>query len=541
MQPSHTPPLLHSLLDPYLPSTSVKHTLEQQDTLLIQGLYEKNEPFIKNTFTTSYSDLHSLLAEKKTLSIPIIRWHNVDIDGQTYPLALIAATDTQTNHGEMSSMLYLRDHIQTARVFMELSFHDPRTYMIEKRVGRDLILSALHLLSTPSQLNRFHAVIQKGVNASQEDWPHISLWFDDLQGEKPNGWRNKQDTFQMLAHLALDALDHGYMHVDDLLPSHKTFLGLIAPLLKSVDFPHYENSGSWEEITAVRTSVMAIETALLHKIKTMSSSYSFLKENMPSFEDTIDTMLRDGLTELGVRLPNESPEYPKDSIKYRQADAALAYVLLYGLPQLLAEAGVPVKGRVRTSAEIEDIVLASLRTLDDPLTGGMLRYHGDSYQRVNFHTEATQATIHGIKAFVKEQSQQTDGIIDLDAKQSLRNQYTPQGREAAWTHPLGQVAAWAARRYLESPDADAKARYKNIRDAYIHRMLGTITTDRQWHATRAVTGHYQVQQVAAWRLPECYITYQLPGREPLVVPSPHTPLNWSSASLKEAIGLSIQP
>lgn len=537
MQPLNTSPSTQPLLDPYLPSLPTLHALEQQDTLLIQELYEKNQPFAKNTFVTPYADIQMLLTKNKTLSIPIIRWHSVDIDGENRPLALVAATDTQANHGEMSSMLYLRDHIQTARVCMELSLHDPRTYMIEKRVGRDLIISALHLLSTPSQLNRFHTVIQKGAAASQEDWPHISLWFNDLQGEKSNGWRNKQDSFQMLAHLALDALDRGYITVDDLLPSHKTFLSLIVPLLKSVGFPRYESSGSWEEITAVRTSVMAIETALLHKIKAMSSDYPFLMENTPSFEGTIDTMLRDGLVELGERLPDESPDYLKDSIKYRQADAALAYVLLYGLPQLLARAHVPVAGHIRNVKEIEDIVLASLRTLDDPLTGGVLRYHGDSYQRVNFHTGATQTTIHSIKAFVKEQSQQTNNIIDLDMKQSLRGQYTPQGREAAWTHPLGQIAAWAARRYLESSNADDQARYKTLRDVYIRRMLSTITTDGQWHATLDDNGHYRLQKVPAWRLPECYITYQLPGREPLVVPSPHTPLNWSSASLKEAIGL----
>ena len=535
MQPSKTPS--RSLLDPYLPSPSMQHSLEQQDILLIQKLYKKNKPFIKDTFTASFADLRSQLAEKKTLSVPIIRWHSVTIDGQERPLTLVAATDMQANHGEMSSMLYLRDHIQVARVYMELSFHDPHAYMIEKRVGRDLILSALHLLSTPSQLDRFRTVIQKGDAASQEEWPHISLWFDDLHGEKPNGWRNKQDTFQMLAYLALDAVDRGYLSVGDLLPSHKTFLSLVTPLLKSAEFPRYENSGSWEELTAVRTSVMAIETALLHKIKTMGTRHPFLKEEVLSFDDTIDTMLREGLAELGKRLPYESPEYPKDSAKYREADAALAYVLLYGLPQLLAKTQTPVNGAVRQVEEIEAIVLSSLKTLDDPLTGGIMRYHGDSYQRVNFHTNTTQATVRGIKVFVKDHAGDTP--VDLDLKQSLRDQFTPRGREAAWTHPLGQIAAWAAKRSLASTGKHPKRHYEAIRGTYLRRMLTTITTAGQWNAALNKDGAYELQEVPAWKLPECYVTYQLPSKKPLVIPSPHTPLNWSSASLKEAIGFSI--
>ncbi|MDX2776062.1 hypothetical protein PV379_01670 [Streptomyces caniscabiei] len=514
----------------------MKTQLAKSDALLLRTLYKKNVAVTRNPLmSSSYSDIHAILREKKTLSIPIIRWHSIRLDGQNRPLALVAATDIHANHGEMSSMLYLRDHIQTARAYMELSFHSPHAYRIEKKVAKDLILSALDLMSTPAQLDRFRTVIKKGDSASQEDWPHISLWFNDLEGKKPNGWRNKQDSFQMLAHLALDALDRGFLSAHELLPSHKTFLSLVAPLLKSVGFPRYESSGSWEENTAVRTSVMAVETALLHKIKALRPYHPFLAQNTPAFERTITAMLRDGLTELGKRLPGESPEYPKDSVKHRKADAALAYVLLYGLPQLLADAQIPVAGAIRPTEAIEAMVLASLRTLDDPLTGGILRYHDDSYQRVNFHTNAAQATVRGIKSFVKNRA--GDGLIDLDLKQSLRGQYMPAGREAAWTHPLGQIAAWAARRSMERRGRNDAQRYQKIYDSYLRRMIGTVTLEGQWSAALNADGEYEVREVTAWKLPECYITYQLDDKAPLLVPSPHTPLNWSSVSLKEAIGL----
>lgn len=185
------------------------------------------------------------------------------------------------------------------------------------------------------------------------------------------------------------------------------------------------------------------------------------------------------------------------------------------------------------------MVLASLETLDDPLTGGIVRYRGDSYQRVNFHTNAVQSTVRGIKAFIKDKTR--NDLVNLDLKQSLRNEYMPAGREAAWTHPLGQIAAWAAKRSLESTDAEDKHYYQEVRDTFLHRMMGTITSDNQWNTALSSKGEYVVRKVTPWRLPECYIAYQLPGKEPLIVPSPHTPLNWSTASLKEAIGLTVSP
>lgn len=523
----------------FLPDAVAHQQLQQEDMTLLRKLYAKNNIHTQKVPDLPFDHLRQLLIEKQALTIPIDRTRFTTVDKQKRPLALVMATDTTTNHGEMSSMLYLRDHIQTARVYMELFLHDKQTYADEGRIGRDLLVSALHLMSTPAQLARFRTVIKKGSEASQEEWPHISLWLDDLEGKKPNKWRNKQDSFQMLAHLALDAVDRGFLPVNDLLPSHKTFLSLIVPFLKSIGFPRYESSGSWEEITAVRTSVMAIETALLHKIKVLSPHYSFLSLNTPRFEETVSLMLRDSLTELGERLPYESPGYPKNSVKYREADAALTYVLLYGLPQLLSDACVPVAGTIRRAQEIETIVLASLKALDDPLTGGIVRYRGDSYQRVNFHTNVVQATVRGIKTFVEGKA--GNNPIDLDLKQLLRNQHMPAGREAAWTHPLGQIAAWAAKRSLESATTGDKQHYQKIQATYLRRMIGTITTDTQWNTALNSSSKYKMQKVRPWRLPECYITYQLPDKEPLVVPSPHTPLNWSTASLKEAIGLAIPP
>jgi hypothetical protein len=435
----------------------------------------------------------------------------------------------------MSSMLYLRDHIQAASALMNLFLHNRTWYKKEGEQAKILLLSALHLMSTKAQLSRFDEVISRGEAAGQEDWPHISLFFNDLAGKRANGWRNKQDSFQMLAYLTCDALMRGFLNEDELLESHKAFLAKVAPLLKAVGFPAYKNSGSWEELAAKRTSVMAIETALLGRMQQLlqTGKLTFLREQ----KAVINELNLAGLKEIGRRLPNESPDYPKSDIKYRLADAALIYALLYNIPKQLVDAGISVGSRDRvTQSQIENLVLDHLVNLDDPLTGGMIRYEGDSYQRVNFHTNEVQQIIRDIKHQVKHEAEQRKDEVDLEVKQRLRGELTPKGREAAWTHPLGQLASWAAVRSYETA-GDEAARYRKQATGYLNRMLALVTDNDQWHAVLGADGFYNIKQVSPFKLPECYVTYRASDGSEFVVPSPHTPLNWSSAMLRQTIGL----
>lgn len=511
------------------------------------GIRCQNEQFakiIKESYTAQeLQTLEQQLDALGTTKVSTVEGYSVEIDGTHQPVSFVGATeisDDTPNHGEMATMLYLRDHIQTASMLMELHLTDPATYRAEAEEGERLLMSALHLMSTSAQLARFNDVIENG-GASQEDWPHISLLFDDLDGRKENGWRNKQDTFQMLAHLTCDALERGFIAIEDLSDSHKTFLGSVAPLLKAVGFPKYENSGSWEEIAANRTSVMAVETALLDKIAKLSGSsddLAFLRGSLTGEE--ITAMRGEGLREIGRRLPFESPDYSKNSVKYREADAALAYVLMYDIPKLLADEKIPTgpKGEIMSEQAIEDLVLKELSTLIDPVTGGMRRYKGDSYQRVNFHTNAQQHIVADIKKIVKKEA--GGGEIDLDKKQALRDELMPQGREAAWTHPLGQLASWAAKRSIAEKKAghtEAADNYRSLGTCFMNRTLATITGPGSWHAVLDDDKQYVVQKAPTNRLPECYITYETPDGERFIVPSPHTPLNWSSAMLRQAVGL----
>lgn len=502
-------------------------------------------------------EIEAFLEAQGTLDIPVISGFTVLVDSVPQPVTIVAATEITSNtpnHGEMASMLYLRDHIQTARALMELSLRDSKRYQKEGELGQTLLKSALHLMSTSSQLARFDDVIRRGRSAGQEDWPHISLWFNDIGGAKANGWRNTQDTFQMLAHLTLDAADRGFLDINELAEPHKKFLGSVVPLLEAVGFPAYESSGSWEEVPAHRTSVMAIETGLLHKVKTLSQkheSLNFLRDyydaaspTLPtptdrSFAVAVDQLLDAGLREIGRRLPDESAEYSPDSAKFREADAALTYVLMYDLPKLLEDNAVKIGGAQEpmTRVAIERLILKQLATLDDPVTGGIYRYENDSYQRVNFHTGEVKFIIGAIKRKVQEDAKQASSNVDLDKKQALRDRLTPKGRSAAWTHPLGQLSAWAAERSLEE-DGMIAAHYRALSTHFLNRTLSTITGENQWHAVLGDDSLYHVQQVPAFKLPECLVTYQSDKEDgPLIVPSPHTPLNWSSVMLKQAIGL----
>ena len=482
----------------------------------------------------SIEALEQFLTEHGTIHVPVIEGYSVAVDGVERDLALVAATEIAAdgaNHGEMSSMIYLRDQIQAAEALIKLSLADPDHYAQEGKTGKSLLVSALHLMSTPSQLERFDDVIHRGAQAGQADWPQISLYFDDLAGERPNGWRNKQDTLQMLAYTTLTAVEQGVLNADELADGHRRFLGSVAPLLAAVGFPRYESSGSWEEVAARRTSVLAIETALLHKLQSVSDGrygLGFLRNVM------VGHMLTEGLHELGSRLPYESDDYDSGSVKFRDGDAALAYVLRYDLPQLLAENNIPLAvngGAAMSVDDIEDLVLGQLETLLDPQTNGIYRYEGDSYQRVNFHTGGVQFIIKAIKRKVQHDAAVAGSEIDLDVKQSLRDKLAPAGRPAAWTHPLGQVASWASsrsRQMLEAGETTEAEQYGCIGYRFLNAMLSTVTGSDQWHAVLDTNGQYEIRQVSAYRMPECYVTYTTVDGQSFCMPSPHIPLNWSS-------------
>lgn len=569
------------------------------DQLLREVLYAKNSerptPYSESTGLTCMNQeiaddwiseeyvadgikaMEDRLKEEGTLDIPVITGKTVVVDGVEKEVSIVAATDTSSPHGEMATKLYLRDQIQAASALLELSSCKPERYGNMKTEGSDgaqgrtLLISALDLMSTAKQLERMDKIIAGG-NKGQGDWPHILFDFNDLNAKLPNGWRNIQDTLPMLADLAFDSLKRGIITTQDLGPAHKHFLGSVMPFLKAVGFPRYENSGSWEEVAAIRTSVMGIETAMLHKVQQLTLNdkngrFNFLRTQFDiakqhvtelvdtNFDDALEGMIDNGLREIGKRIPYESPDETVP-IRQRHADASLVYLLMYGIPQLLAERQIPIgkSGMILSAEEIEFTILAEIATLFDEETHGIHRYgnpenpdeNPDSYEGLDFNTAAKQLAIRAFKKRGKEEAAaQGHTEIDLDVKQQRRDLLIGGERPAAWTHPLGQIAGWAAKRSLELRETSPEMAdlYLQTSTHFLNYMLSTITGEGQWYAVMDGRGGFETKEVAAWRLPECYVAYRLSKKDgeqvDFVVPSPHTPLNWSAATLRLALGLQI--
>lgn len=525
-------------------------------------------PYVRSTYTTNdLIALEDTLTKQKTLDLPTMTQHSAVLREGSQNLHILPATAPGSTHGDMSNMVYLRDQIQTAEILLHIANHNPKRYTTEQQMGKQLLISALHLLSTPAQLGRFATCIDNYVNkkpCTQDDWPEISLAFDNLDGVQPNGWRNIQDTVQMLAYATLSALESGQLKPSDLLPSHKEMLGSVIPLLASAGSPVYENSGSWEEIIAKRTSVMAIETALTSKLFDLrlgsdgrnyaffASEYQKYRRRYPAFfatdlDELLMTKTIQGLTSISAQLPFESPKYSKNSVKYRTADSTLVYILRYHIPELLVRYGIdvpainePLTGHDREE-QIEDLILDQLQTLIDPQGYGMFRYRHDSYQRVNWGTDEVQEVIKNIKRFVAEDAVARNQPIDFDVKQSLRHQLTPAGRQASWSLGQAHIALWAADRFTHYTDFAQHGRsdrYLTICTKNLNAVLSLITGDDQFTSATDTDGSYHIVSVNAWRLPECYVTYQI-DQQQTIVPSAHTPLYWSVALLKGTIGLLI--
>ena len=212
---------------------------------------------------------------------------------------------------------------------------------------------------------------------------------------------------------------------------------------------------------------------------------------------------------------------------------------MYDLPAALARAKIPIGKHAQplTERQLEALMLAQLQTLRDPTTNGIIRYKHDSYQGVNFHTHEGQLYIRAIKAFVKDDAVAQKREINLIDKQSLRGQAIASGYEPAWNHPLGQLSSWAALRSMQEADPVEAAHYRGLATEFLNRMLANITGEQQWNAVLQTDGGYRVQPVTAFRLPECQLAYRNSDDQLLLVPSPHTPLNWSSIMLKQSLGL----
>jgi hypothetical protein len=492
-----------------------------------------------------------VLQSKGALKINLKNSYKVTVDGMPQNVYRIGATETNVN-GDMSEKDWIRDPALIGKAKFELWKQDPVRYAEEGKDARKIIMSTMHKMSSPAQLARFDAIIASDdpeFKANYKNHPYIVIepHQDDpkrLDADKPIDWRMKQDAWQMAGITALDALDAGLIKIDELKAGNKQFLASMAPFLGSINFTEAESSGSWEEQMARRTSVIAVETALLYRVSQLSDreEFGFLRgeKEQGDHNQMVDRLVNQGLTTLGQRLPFESPNYPQNDPRYRTADAALFYLLDYGIPQLLAGNSIKIKAnndQPMTVEAIEGMILEQLERLHDPESNGMLRYGADgdrmkdTYLSVNFNTDGIQDQIVDMKKRLKEDA--GDGPIDLNKKAEWRQEIVPEGRPAAWLHPNAQVSSWAAKRYLET----SNERYLTIMTNYLNRALASVTGEGEYNAILGADKKHHINDVDAFRITEAWTTIRAEDGDEFLVASPHSPLNWGVGEYSRMLGL----
>ncbi|HSX05061.1 MAG TPA: hypothetical protein VLF69_01155 [Candidatus Saccharimonadales bacterium] len=514
---------------------------------------------VQATYTAQeMRQLEAFLRAKGTLTVPLL-WRTIRLaDGTEQEIPLVTATDPETHHGEMSAYWWVRDHVKYTRSLMERWLHDPANYGEEERkLAKALLFGALHLLTTPRQQERSDGMIRDGEDISQVDCLNIVLDLNDLGAEQTLFWRHRQDALAMLTDLSFDALTRRFITPDELAPAHKQLLGNIVPILHRMGFPeNEENSGSWEEgAVRRRTSVTAIETAMLYQLYTLMQSdlgpqLGFLRtgfdahmnpDGKADFIGTVSRMTQEGLRVVGRQLPFESPEEDPNSIWYREADATLTYVLLYDLPRLLAEHQIPIgkEQRIMTERQIEDLVLNEIFKLYDPETGGIRRYAGDPYQRVNFLLPSIIKRNNRMKQAFARWARITGRPIDLAEKQRRRDALVPKGPEAAWAHTMAEVADWSVHRALRAQRANSWDEADHYLDGSIwctNQVLRMVTGEGEVCVALNEKGDSVVRKVKPFSIPESR-NYYRDKRGEFPAPAAHHPLYWGVGATACAINL----
>lgn len=470
--------------------------------------------------------LFDVRCEKRT-------WRDLDGERRVFTLARAATTEMWP----MGTHYWVRDNALIGARFLLSENHNHR------RLGKELLLSALTFMSSVSQLKRMEAVVRSksaGFVKDAANWPYIFAGVKtNLAAHEKEEWAHKQDAWQILAWYVLEGIERGLITRHDLTAKHRNFLSLIVPFLIKVSFWRCENSGSWEELVAARSSVRAWEHRLIVRLGEFSQNrgFAFIDDGFTRYRtsiagtykkrsllEAIKVAERSVAKEMLQDLPYESPSYKRSDPRCRQADAALIYLLQIDYPRFLA-------ARVGRSAQwaeaLEGLIFKTVSKLDDKVTGGIARYGNDSYQRQGFFRYLTVAKL-----------QKLYGAPSGDASSHFvgRDKVVPRGRKAAWTHFVWQLAAWAGRRYLRTGDLKDKA----LHDRFFRRGMSLITGDRETSIDWDASGKARILSIHPYRMPECYISDKLPGGDVAIFPSPHTPLNWAVGEMFDAFQIRRQ-
>jgi hypothetical protein len=482
--------------------------------------------------TSGCNKLEVLLATKGAFHLNTETSPWKDTDGQRCKFKLARAT--KTDMWPMGTNYWVRDN---AVIGARLLGHEERE---KNQMGKALLLSALTFMASVGQLKRFRRIIRSKSAKFVRDannWPLVFVSIDkNLNASKDESWAHKQDAWQMLAVHILDACEKGALLPRDLTEKHREFLGLIVPFLSKVEFWRSENSGSWEEISAIRCSTIAWEHVLIEKIRVASCNkdFSFFEKfhirekqyatgarKKESFHGCINRLSGEAATVLAEGMPFESSSYKKTDLRYREADGVLIYLLQLNYPAFLC--GL-VGANPSLAVGLEKAIVRQVESLFDRATGGFHRYANDTYQRSGFFRFET---VKGLEDLYGAPSG------DASSYFGEREHIVPAGRMAAWTHLTWQLSAWAGRRYLETK----KRSYLSMNRKYFIHGLRLITGKNEISIDQASDGGLRIVSIPEFRMPECYISDRSHRGRDLVFPSPHTPLNWAVAEMTDAFSV----
>lgn len=473
--------------------------------------------------------LEAVARKKGLFDIRIERRRWLDTDGERRTFSLARATSTDMY--PMGTNYWVRDNaIIGARLIRSAD-------LSERKKGKDLLISCLSFMSSVAQLKRFERIIrsqEKNFINNCDNWPHIfAAVADNLNTARDEGWSHKQDAWQILAWNVLEELEHGRLKLSELTVKNKRFFGLIVPFLAKVSFWNCENSGSWEEIAAVRTSVRAWDHRLIVRIAQLSnkSGFEFLSASYAKVKKYLSPKLRKLDLQHAVisldkevsrvmlkDLPFECSSYSRKDARFREEDATLIYLLQIDYVPFLAR----TLGKDAVWAKrLEGRILSGLRKLQDDRSGAIYRYKRDTYQRGGFFRQLTAAKLVGVYGALSG---------DASANFAYRHQLVPKGRQAAWTHPVWQLAAWAARRFIATKDKS----YKKLHNELFITGLKLITGKDEGSFDIDQGGKTRIISIPAWKMPECYIADTTNSGVEMLFPSPHTPLNWATAEMMDA-------
>lgn len=461
-----------------------------------------------------------------------------DSDGEKRTVTLTRAALTPM--WPMGTNVWLRDNALIAdRLLKGASSQLPS---VKKRapVGKRLMLSMLTLSSSLAQILRMETIILTPELAdSPHHWPHVFMLIrDNLNAGRMEKWAHKQDAIQMVAVTALDALARGHLKPEDFTEKHRRFLALLFPFLLAVDHTRSPNSGSWEELEALRTSVLAWNLAAIERLETalqgplhqaIAAGWDEFREGMPAAYRSLELpkalakAQRDTARALEKLLPDEMPTYPPKDPRRRDADAALHYLLEL---DTVAHVAALLKRDAAWERRMQAKLLRHIVTLSDIRTGGIQRFKDDFYQMQGFFRHLTVAKL---KALYGEVSGDASGLSDYVGRQEIMR----KGRMAAWTHFVWQHAAWAGRKAMQTGDRRMRA----LHDTMFWRGLCLLTGDGEVTLEEAEPGMMRVIGAPAMRMPECYISDVLPDGSVATFPTPHTPLNWAVGEMIDAFAV----